>query len=626
MMKHRLIVFALLVVLFSAVLAISGMALAEESPLKVAMQLSNSTFTEPKDVTVSIRVSNTSDEDLPGPVTLYYSNSKQVEDFGAPVLEAGASKTWSGTVAVTQDMLDSGRITFKIRYSTYSDSGETVNRQKSFGKEITYVGGVSSVEVNRTIKPTMAGKNQEVSITYDIINTGTLDITDVSIQENAAIASKPATIDRIAAGEKGSHTFTFKMGSKDVQSQAQITYKAGGKTETIEKESATVKYGEMNLKATLSADKKGGQIGDSVTLTLKLANSGKTEYTGITVTDPVLGEVFTDQKAPAGKTTVLEKTVTISETTDYQFSVTATSSAGEVETATDRLTITAVSPDQVLNLNVHAEADRDMVYQLPGTVKFRVSVTNESAMDVSDVVVSASGMTLYTFPSILAGETREFTRDVGISMAGQFQFIARCRNQLGERQDFSSNILYIGFTEPTPVPTEVPIVTPPRPAYERVPTEADLPDSLSQTESLLQLGGLVLGCLFGAFLLLTVISAIVRAANRKKYNAAVDHLYLSSTRDYTASGSSYMDGGSISDREQHEEESSLESVTEDDVSSPSFAAPQQNWADAPAPVFGVDDTATGDSFGGSYEGVETAPDDSVTTEEDTPAWRHRRSN
>ena len=213
------------------------------------------------------------------------------------------------------------------------------------------------------------------------------------------------------------------MGTKDLTSQSTITYKANGKTLAAQKDKATIKYGQVNLTASLEADKKGGVPGDVVTLTLTLKNTGKVNYTNINVTDPTLGQVFSNLTLDAGKTETYTKEVTITDSADYLFTLTATD-ADELETVTStgKVSVTAVSPDDQVMLSVSATSDRDTVYSLPGTVKFTVTVTNEGANEVKDVYVSASGVQLYHFPTIAAGESRNFSRDVSVSMAGQYQF------------------------------------------------------------------------------------------------------------------------------------------------------------------------------------------------------------
>ena len=533
-MKRRLIVCLVMILALVAGLASTAAAEAEVDSLKVSIELSSSKLAEPKEITVSIQVTNTGDADMPGPVTLYDPSGKMVEEFGSPTLTAGASKSWSGKWNVTQSQLDSGKLTFKLKYSLYNAAGELVNKTYNFSHPLTYTGAVTSVEINRTITPTTARKGQTVSVTYDVINTGNVDITNVSIKEDKSISSKSGTIASVPAGEKGSYSFTVTMGTKDLTSQATITYKAGGKTQTEKKDAATIKYGEVKLTAALSASKKGGVPGDTVKLTLTLKNTGSADYQNVTVTDAVLGELFTGQTVPAGQTVTLEKDITITDSADYQFTVTGQDASGEnVETATDRVSVTAVDPAKQVVLQVEASADRETVYTLPGTVKFRVTVTNVSAVDVSDVTVYASGVQLYSFPSILAGESRDFTRDVSVSMAGQYRFDARVKNQLNETETFESNIIHIAFAQPTPEPTDAPIVTPPMPTYEDIPTDDGLPAYVDTVQKALSIAYRVLLVLAAICLLLLAIGVVRRMQAIHESNKAQDHLERGSYRDYT---------------------------------------------------------------------------------------------
>ena len=533
-MKRRLIVCLVMILALVAGLASTAAAEAEVDSLKVSIELSSSKLAEPKEITVSIQVTNTGDADMPGPVTLYDPSGKMVEEFGSPTLTAGASKSWSGKWNVTQSQLDSGKLTFKLKYSLYNAAGELVNKTYNFSHPLTYTGAVTSVEINRTITPTTARKGQTVSVTYDIINTGNVGITDVSIKEDKSISSKSGTIASVPAGEKGSYSFSVTMGTKDLTSQATITYKAGGKTQTEKKDAATIKYGEVKLTAALSASKKGGVPGDTVKLTLTLKNTGSADYQNVTVTDAVLGELFTGQTVPAGKTVTLEKDITITDSADYQFTVTGQDASGEnVETATDRVSVKAVDPAKQVVLQVEASADRETVYTLPGTVKFRVTVTNVSAVDVSDVAVYASGVQLYSFPSILAGESRDFTRDVSVSMAGQYRFDAKVKNQLNETETFESNIIHIAFAQPTPEPTDAPIVTPPMPTYEDIPTDDGLPAYVDTVQKALGIAYRVLLVLAAICLLLLAIGVVRRMQAIHESNKAQDHLERGSYRDYT---------------------------------------------------------------------------------------------
>ena len=83
---------------------IAAVSAAADSILDIKADIpGGNTFTGPQEITVTIEVSNAGDEEMPGPVKLYYPNKKQVEEFGAPVLAAGSSRSWEGTWNLTQD-------------------------------------------------------------------------------------------------------------------------------------------------------------------------------------------------------------------------------------------------------------------------------------------------------------------------------------------------------------------------------------------------------------------------------------------------------------------------------------------------------------------------------------------
>lgn len=537
---NRKRLFLALVLGIALVLLCVSAALADD-PMKVSMELSNNKFSKPETITVSITVTNVGDGDMPSPVTLYYPSGKKVEEFGSPTLAVGASKRWSGSWTVTQEELEAGKVTFKIKYSVYTDETDDAGepklqaKTKNFSKKILYSGADPEITVSRTITPATAQKGQEVSVTYDIANVGTVDVTGVTIKENSSISTKSGTIDSIAAGETASYTFTTAMGTRDLTSAATVSYKAGGRTFNTKVESATVKYGKVNLSASLSADRKGGAPGDTVKLTLKLSNSGTVDFTNVTVTDPALGTLFSGETVKAGETATLEKDLTITESQTLQFTVKAEDPTGiGVETATGRVEIIATDPTQQIVLNIEAEADRGLVYKLPGTVRFSFTVRNDSTVEVKNITVRAVETTLKSIESIPAGESISFIRDTDVSMAGTYQFTASCRDQLGQVLTFTSNPVQIGYAEPTPVPTEAPLVTPPAPAMEEMPTDQPEPEWLEQAGSIADIAKWVFAGLGGLLLLLLLIGAVRRGKSRSESKKAMDHLEGATYRDYGA--------------------------------------------------------------------------------------------
>ena len=565
--KRLFLALALGVVL---VLLCASAALAER-PIKVSMEFSKYKLSGPEKITVSITVTNIGDGDLPAPVTLYYPDGSKIEDFGSPTLSVGKSKRWTGDWDVTQEQLNDGKVTFSVRYSAYDgpagDDGEpTLKAHKlNFSKDVTNLGTDPQITVKRTITPTTAQKNQEVSVTYEVTNSGDVEVTSVNIKENAGVSAKSGTIASIAVGATESYTFTATMGTKDITSAATISYKAGGKSYSKKVESTTIKHGEVKLSATLKADKKGGAPGDTVKLTLTLKNSGTLDFTNVTVTDPILGTVFEGQEVKAGKELTLEKDVTVTETQELQFTVKADESTGKgVETATGRIKITAMDPSQLIALRVEAEADRDVIYKRPGTVRFSVVVHNDSAVEVKNISVKSGDVTLYSFDSIAAGEHASFIRDVDANLtdemkSGTFRFVASCKDQLDQVLTFNSNDIVINYVEQTPVPTAPPQVTPPKPAEEPMPTDQPEPEWLGQAETLADGAKWIFAAIACILLVLLLIGAVRRGKSRSESRKAMDHLDGANYRDYSAvpkrgKRSEISNGGTEEEKPAAEEE------------------------------------------------------------------------
>ena len=503
---------------------------ASTLPIKVELDFSKYQFTAPEEITVTIRVTNVTDEKFTSPVSVLDPNGSIIEAFGTPLLDAGASQSCTIAWNVTQADLNAGQLAFRVRYPRKDENGIVSNASNNFVKRISQVQAEPEIQVSRTITPGIARKGQEVSVVYEIRNVGTVDVTGVRIKESSAVSSNTASIGAIPAGEKKSHTFTVTMGTKNITSNATVTYSAGGKSYTEKVADATIKYGTVNLTATLTADRKGGNVGDEVKLTLTLKNTGKKNITGITVTDPTLNTVFTDVTVDAGKTVKLEKTITMTETAEYQFTVTGMEGTNGIETATGRLPLTAIDPAKAPSLTVETTASTDVVFTLPSVIRFTITVTTGN-YDAKKITVSSSGVSLASIAQLAPGESFTTMRDVQVNMVGKFRFDATLSNELGEATTFEGNIIQVQQAAPTSAPTQVPVTTPQPFVAEELPTEDTLPAAVTTFQG-------VLTTLYYIFAVLAVISAVLLAAsiagrvmNRPKDGQ--EQLQLSERRNYT---------------------------------------------------------------------------------------------
>ena len=545
-MKRKLLVAGFLLL---AALLLGGAALAADDTIVCSMEVSPSTLAAPGEVSVTITISNASETDMKDPLTLYSPTSEVVSDFGengSVTLKAGEVKTWTGKWDVNQRTLDNGQIVFFIKYFTYKANGEREAQSQPIRGKLNVTEAKSNIEIKRTISPGTARSGQAVTVRYDIANTGTVSLKNISITEHKDIAAKAVTVaEELKPGELAQVKFPVTMGKKDLTSAATITYTVGDdkakQTQHVGEQKIT--YGEAALTALLTSSAPGVQINGTVTLKLVLKNSGSVDYTDIRVTDATLGDVFTNQELAAGASLTLEKEITLTQSTDYQFTVAAIDNTGtEVSLLSDAITVQAVDPNKMVQLNVIAAADHTEVYTQPGIVRFTVTVENIGEVDATDVTLYHGGVRIYTFPTIPAGESRKLTRDAALSMAGKYQFTAVSVDAMKISNTFVSNEIQIAFSVPTPAPaTATPPLVP-----TNVPTYAAVTVPPISHASV----GTVPKMIRTVFYPLMIISIILLAgslvllgfATKKRHEQkraselALDHLDRAKRRDYATPG------------------------------------------------------------------------------------------
>ena len=598
MKKRGLLVLCALIL---ALMAITTIAYADEDPVTCAIELAPAYLSGPGEVNVTITISNTTDQDLQDPVILFSPQAEIITDFGnggSAILKAGESQTWTGTYSINERELEQGFIQYFAKYTVYKENGQATPRSQAIRATVSRQEAAVAIDVERTITPSAAHEGQEIQVKYAITNAGTVALEDVTIVENEDINSKAQTVPKLDPGAKVELTYKATMEKSNLTSSAKITYKAEGssKEETYTVDEKVISFAETNLVAELSSSTKGVVAGGTLTLTLELKNKGSADMSDIRVTDAVLGDVFTNQKVDAGKTITLEKEITLTETSDYQFIINAVDSTGtEVSTASNTLTITAMNPDDALHLTLTAVPDRTEVYDDPAGVRFTITIANDSKVDATDVAISHGTMELYTFESIKAGESRTLSRDTVLSTSGKFQFTATAKDPLENESSFQSNEMQIAVYEPTPVPaTPTP---PPVPTAEPTFVPATWApihhESIGTVPKAIQkvlLPALIIaGILLLASAGLLIVAAKKRLENKKASEAAFDHLERARRRDYTVVNPEEMAAASKATLSQNSNPADFQ---ETDY----YAEPADGW-DLP-PVESLSQPAEQDDFDG----------------------------
>lgn len=134
--KNRILFCLLLIV---AWILISCTAFAVSTLEYGGAAQGNAVLTGPGELTFIITITNVGDEDMPGPVYLYYPDMTETEGFGSPVLAAGESKSWKGTWNVTQQELEDGYVGFIVeRTEKDPETGGLTTKMARLKLFITY--------------------------------------------------------------------------------------------------------------------------------------------------------------------------------------------------------------------------------------------------------------------------------------------------------------------------------------------------------------------------------------------------------------------------------------------------------------------------------------------------------
>ncbi|MDD2428464.1 MAG: hypothetical protein PHQ85_02655 [Eubacteriales bacterium] len=508
--------------------------------LNFTMAADPSTLTSPGTVNVTVRLANSGQTDILTPLSLYDADNNLVTSFfdggSLAQLKVGETQTWQGTYAVTQAQLDAGKIIFTVKAAVVDTQGNVANVALPAEAVLTYTGEKIDLSISRTIDPEVVRKDAMVKVLYELVNNGNVRLVDIRVREHSSISTTTQTVASLEPGASAVVTFEKKASTTDLTSHPNITYKKDGDRETLRAtlDTLTIPAARPNLKLSLTADQTAVSIGDKVTLTLDMQNTGNVSYSNVVVTDAALGEVFTNVDIPAGQTLTRAKEVTMLATATYRFNLALNDNTGVSQTEqTNEVKVSAYDPSQIVRMSLVLSSDRDAIDSVPGIIRFNVEVTNNSDFALENVKVFQGATQIYTIASLLPGQSMNINREYQVSQSGKFQFTATAVDAQDNTQTFTSNTLDIPFVPATPAPTmQTPVTVPPVITLSPVPVEIGGVTG-SQGVNVLMILTWVAGILFAGSFVLFAISTAMRAKQRRQSESAYDHLALEPKRDFS---------------------------------------------------------------------------------------------
>lgn len=511
-------------------LALCGVAAADADPIRVSSLSEPQSVISEQDVSITIKIYNSSQTDMQEEITLFNPAGISVEKYSG--LKGEQSVTYTGKWHVTQDQIEEGRIKYYIQYTVDTGSGaQTATR--TVPVTIQSEEAAPQLTATYSVSPASAREGQTVTLSYTLSNTGNVELRNIVVK-NEGVSKEELAQPSLSVGEKVTLTDTFTMGSKELVSKPSVSYQAAdsGKTLTIsDMARKTITVAENGLEAALSA-KNAEDVypGEQVALTVSLKNTGSQSYTGLTATLSDGTVAFSDVELGAGASYEKEIEWTAAQAATLSATVSGQDGSGEnVSVVSNEVSVTTQDASRALLLNIYADAAQTVIYSEPAVVRFGVVVENVGETDAATLTIRQGGTDVAKIPSLPSGESRTVVFDLETSIAGKFQFAVVGKDVDGNERSFESNILEVAYVEPTPVPTAVPTPSPVPPTPSPVPTATPAP-SLGEIIAehvnpvvLYSIAGVLAALLVGVL----AVSGVTSARRKKRMAQALDTIELS---------------------------------------------------------------------------------------------------
>ncbi|MBD0711956.1 MULTISPECIES: DUF11 domain-containing protein [unclassified Streptomyces] len=413
---------------------------APGSALAVEKSAQPATVTSADDtVTYTFHVTNTGETTLTGVqiIETHFTGTGTPSPITCAqiTLAPGESTDCTGTYEVTQADIDGGGVTNSAVASATVPGGETTFSDVSTVTVDATAAGSLSLQ-KKADPDVVTGAGDTISYHYTVRNTGAVTVHGVGVTDSAFSGTgTPPSVTcpggPLAPGEETECTATYVVTQADVTA-GEVTNTATasaaradtGAAVTSNEESARVRVAASSLALTKSVSPETATVGDQVTYTYTVTNTGETALTGLSVTDtafsgtgtpPVVACPATTLDAGASVTCTATYTVTSADTQAGEVTNTATAtahnSAGtEVTSVPSSAALT--TPGSSLGLTKSVSPETATVGD---QVTYTYLVTNTgdttlSGLTVTDTEFSGSG----TPPSVICPAT---SLDPGIAVS-----------------------------------------------------------------------------------------------------------------------------------------------------------------------------------------------------------------
>ena len=365
-------------------------------------------------ITYTITVTNTGDEDLEG-ITVDDSLLGDLSDDFADTLAAGDSESHEFTYEVTEDSPDP--VPNEVTASGSGvDSGELVDDSANCSTDILN----PDIDVEKTCTD-FAQVGDTITYTITVTNTGDEDLEGITVDDSLLGDLSDDFADTLAAGDSESHEFTYEVTEDSPDPVPNEVTASGSGVDSGELVDDSANCSTDILNPDIDVEKTCtdfAQVGDTITYTITVTNTGDEDLEGITVDDSLLGDLsddFADTLA-AGDSESHEFTYEVTEDSPDPVPNEVTASGSGVDSG-ELVDDSANCSTDILNPDIDVEKTCTDFAQVGDTITYTITVTNTGDEDLEGITVDDSllGDLSDDFADTLAAgdsESHEFTYEV----------------------------------------------------------------------------------------------------------------------------------------------------------------------------------------------------------------------
>ena len=459
--RARAIFNKLLGAAFALVLVFSFLPTAHAEEARILITASPTELPDAGNVTFTFEINNYNSDYPMTDIMINYNGADYNVLQGVVIAPSSQIKNISLTLPVSQSQLGKP-ITFVF---TWNRNGEPMQQ------DVQYTIAQAEnpiISVTRTADKTNAKPGDKVVVTYTIKNTTKFDMTDIMlIDEN--ISDIPIfQNETLRASRTMSYDFTYTMGEESVTSTPLVTYTVNGKAKTfsaLEPLELTMVRIQLDLRI-----QAGTPTSTGVTFTLDVVNSGTQPISNIMITDERANAVndaaFTLAAGESKSLTYVIVPLMTEPLRNVQFYLIGTDPFGEayeIKPTQDQIyqVYPYVDASQI-NVEVRAETITPWT-QESGKLSARVTITNHSSVELTDVTISETTIGVIKNYDILpVGETT-FDQEIQLGSPRNLTLTLKGYDPTGTNRELASFVMPVAYgTEtaapatPTPTQTEGP--------------------------------------------------------------------------------------------------------------------------------------------------------------------------